>query len=167
MSSIQMKSFLLSALMGAAASSSLALAADEHHPEGAAVQAIESQPASRPQTGEPSMARFQGQMTKMQDQMHRMQVTTDPAARRDLMNEHMQSMQEGMETMRGNGGPMAGGGMMGGPMAGGGMMGRPSTDGAPNSGAMGGGMMQRRMAMMQAMMEQMQEHQKWMRDTPK
>ena len=48
----------------------------------------------------------------MQTQMDRVRATADPAERQKLMQEHMASMQEGMKSMRGMGGPTMG--MMGG-----------------------------------------------------
>ena len=58
------------------------------------------------------MARMQEQMKRMQDQMDRIHKTTDPKARQKLMQEHMQTMQEGMKMMGGMGAGMKGGDRM-------------------------------------------------------
>lgn len=57
-------------------------------------------------------------MQRMQEQMNKIQQTTDPKERRRLLQEHWQSMYQDMQTMRGMGwmwdGYMMGPGMMGG-----------------------------------------------------
>jgi hypothetical protein len=102
-----------------------------------------------PPAGKPGMAmmdmdkqsaQMQERMKTMQVQMDRIHKTTDPAERRKLMQEHMQSMREGMGMMKGMGGGM-GAGMMGGDP-------KQRQD-----------MMERRMDMMHMMMEQMMQHQ--------
>jgi hypothetical protein len=150
-----------------------AYAVDEHHPDKAAIpekaapSAKTPRPAPKSPVDEKSMAQMQDHMKKMQDIMARMQKTTDPAERKKLMDQHMKTMQEGMQMMNG-----MGGGMMQG-MMGGGMMGQAPKDGAALSGPMGRGapmspeMMERRMDMMQMMMEQMMEHQKAQEAAPK
>jgi hypothetical protein len=112
-------------------------------------------------------------MKKMQEQMQQIQATTDPQARRKLMQEHMQSMREGMKMMHGMGGKD----MMGGKMKGAPMM----DEGAPDKSAgmdhegmermhkdgmrMGmmmkkrHQMMEQRLDMMENMMNQMLEHE--------
>ena len=45
---------------------------------------------------------------KMQQQMEKLRMTTDPKERRKLMQEHIQDMQEIMDTMHGMGGPIMG-----------------------------------------------------------
>ena len=157
-----MKRILLSALVGAVLSNSPVFAADEHHPEKASPAAKAGRPLAQPKTDEEAMLQMQQQMKKMHNQMSRMQQATDPAERQKLMDEHMQSMREGMQTMHG-----IGGGMMSGDM-----LGQMPKDGTAKSGPMAGGkmsaeMMQRRMDMMQMMMEQMIEHQSAMQGMPK
>jgi hypothetical protein len=114
----------------------------------------------------------------MQQQMDRIRQTKDPKERQKLLQEHMQSMQEGMSMMRGMGGPMMMG-MMGGQKdaMGPGMMGG-GQKGGMGPGMMGGGPMagmdpkqqqeftQRRMDMMQMMMEQMMQHDQMMQPAP-
>jgi len=96
------------------------------------------------------MVPMQENMTKMQQQMDKIAATTDPKDRQKLMQEHMQTMQETMKAMRSMGGPtMKGGGM---------------AMGDKKGGAMSGGDvktrqegMEKRMDMMQMMMEQMMQ----------
>jgi hypothetical protein len=100
-----------------------------------------------------------GRMKTMQAQLDRIHQSTDPVERQKLIQEHMKSMQETMQAMRGMGGGMIG--KMGhGAMAGGGMTG----------GSRGAGpsmeMMEQRMDMMQMMMEQMMQHQQMMQSAP-
>ena len=102
------------------------------------------------------MSQMQENMKKMQQQMEKLRATTDPKERQKLMQEHMQTMQENMKAMRSMGGPM----MMGSGQRGG-------TAGMAKGGHkdMAGGdtmkhheMMEKRMDMMQMMMEQMMQH---------
>jgi hypothetical protein len=101
-------------------------------------------------------------MKTMQSQMEKIRQTTDPKERERLLAEHMESMHEGMRTMRGMGGGMMGmmGGGPGGAMAGGSMH-RPRGSGPQNAE-----MMQDRMDMMQMMMEQMMQHDQMRQQTP-
>ncbi len=130
---------------------------DEHHPEKAAPGAKAPKASASPQADDKSVAQMQEHMKKMQDLMARLQKTTDPAERRKLMDEHTKEMQEGMQMMRGMGG---------------GMMGQAPKDGAAKPG-MGRGApmspetMERRMDMMQMMMEQMMQRQKALEGAPK
>ena len=95
-------------------------------------------------------SQMQENIKKMQHQMDMIATTTDPKERQKLMQEHMQTMQENMKAMRSMGGPMMkGGGMAMGDKKGGGMMGgdvKTRQDG-----------MEKRMDMMQMMMEQMMQ----------
>lgn len=139
---------------------------DEHHPEKAGPAAKAPKAPAKPKAEDKAAAQMQDHMKKMQDIMARMQKTTDPAERKKLMDEHTKAMQEGMQTMRG----MGGGTMQG--MMGGGMTGQSPKDGAAKPG-MGRSaptspeMMERRMDMMQMMMEQMMQHQKALEGAPK
>ena len=107
------------------------------------------------------MSQMQENMKKMQQQMEKLRATTDPKERQKLMQAHMQTMQENMKTMRGMGGPM----MMGSAQPGGMAM-----DGNKKMAA--GDMMQhhakmeKRMDMMQMMMEQMMQHDQAMEPMP-
>ena len=52
------------------------------------------------------MTRMQENMKEMQQQMEKLQATTDPKERQKLMQQHMQTMQDNMKAMHGMGGPM-------------------------------------------------------------
>jgi len=106
------------------------------------------------------MEKMQQHMKKMMQQMQAIHATDDPEKRDKLLQEHMQSMHEGMQMMRSMGGGMmkgmmgeGGGGMMKGMMGKGdtGMMKRGDKD-------MRHQMLEQRMDMMQMMMEQMMQH---------
>jgi len=110
---------------------------------------------------EQQMSRMQANMKDMQAQMEKIRATTDPKVRQELMEAHMQAMQECMTTMRGQDKPMTMSGSQGGGMAMGG------------SKANAGGemmkhhqMMQSRMGMMESMMEQMLQHMQMMQAVP-
>ncbi|WP_395400977.1 hypothetical protein ACHMW6_25385 [Pseudoduganella sp. UC29_106] len=97
---------------------------------------------------------MQENMKEMQHQMEKFQATTDPKERQKLMQEHMQSMQESMKEMHGMGGSMMSSDQHGG-----------VTKGDHKNMAKGDmmkhhDMMEKRMDMMQMMMEQMVQHQK-------
>jgi hypothetical protein len=152
---------VMSAALVAAAS---VQANDAHHPASAtqgsapAPKAAAKKPAP---AGQPSDQRFEDarrQMQKMLAQMDEIRQTKDPAVRQRLMDEHMRTMQDTMQSMHAMGGPM----MMD-------MMGQQGTGGVTSnvqSGKRGSGvnermdMMERRMDMMQMMMEQMLQQQK-------
>lgn len=133
---------------------------DAHHPEKQGVEG-EAQLQSKPaQQG--MMGQMGEHMQKMMEQMDAVHKAVDPAEREKLLQEHMQSMQEGM-------------GMMGGGKRGGMMMGKGMQQGSEMMGKrmqQGDGMtgcndqkktqhqqMERRMDMMQTMMDQMMQHQ--------
>jgi len=108
-----------------------------------------SAPAKPAMDMDKQVAPTQENMQKMQQQMDKIATTTDPRERQKLMQEHMQTMQENMKAMRSMGGPMMKGGM---------------AMGDKKSGAMAGGDMkmrqegmEKRMDMMQMMMEQMMQ----------
>lgn len=114
-----------------------------HHPAGSAPAPAAKAPAP---AGSPANDMFAEQIKKMQDIHKRMQAAKTPAERQALMDEHMKVMQSGMDMMS--------------QMGGGQSMGMGSMGGA--SGGMGsGGMMdmhgamERRMAMMEQMMQMM------------
>ena len=79
---------------------------EEHHPEKQGVKE-----KTEAQGG--MMGKMEQQMQKMMRQMDEIRKTDDPAKRKKLLQEHMQSMHEGMAMMRnmhggGNGGMMMG-----------------------------------------------------------
>ena len=104
---------------------------------------------TRPAPAKPTMgmdkdqhaAPMQEKMKEMQGQMDKIRQTTDPKERQKLMQEHMQAMQATMQMMRGMGGSMMMSGKKHG-MTDGDMMNRHE-------------MTEKRMDMMQMMMEQM------------
>ena len=104
---------------------------------------------------------MQEKMKAMQGQMDRIRATTDPKERQKLMQEHMQSMQDNMKTMRGMGGPTMMGGQHGGMAMG-------DKKGGMKDGDMmkHHAMMEKRMDMMQMMMEQMMQHDQMMGSMP-
>lgn len=132
---------------------------DAHHPEGAAPAAAPSAPAPRTQGLAPE--KVDQQMQMMQDMHKRMQAARTPAERQALMADHMKVMQSGMEMMSRMGqgpGGMGMGGMGAGPTSA--TAGNPPDPMGPGSagGAMNGmmamhGAMERRMAMMEQMMQ--------------
>lgn len=149
-----------------------------HHPQGAAAQ--DGAPDAAEQKGQAMM----DNMKKIQALMARIHATTDPAEREALMKEHLKAMREQANMMHAMAEDMGGmmgdkGGMMGdkdGMMGdGGGMMGNESesdkgkpsdgTSSEKKKGMMMGGMMkmhqmmQKRMGMMQMMIEQMLERE--------
>jgi hypothetical protein len=122
-------------------------------------QAPAVQPAGPGMTDmDKQMAQMQENVKRMQRLMERMHQAKEAKERHDLLDEHYTMMQENMQMMRGMGGPMlrdtmGGGRMMGGnPMAG--MDSKQQQD-----------FMQRRMDIMQMMMEQIMRHQQrmWLR----
>ena len=165
-----MRNILLIAVIAALGWNFQASANDEHHPD---LQKAASSPTvpfdtkamqkEVPLTSKTSSATAEfsmppammNNMKKMQQQMEKIQATTDPRERQKLMQQHMQTMQENMKAMHG----MMGNSMM--------------MDGDQSPGmAMGDhkdmkggdmmkhhGMMENRMNMMQMMMEQMMQHQ--------
>jgi hypothetical protein len=96
---------------------------------------------------------MQENMEKMQQQMDKLRATTDAGERQKLMREHMQAMQENMTAMRGMGGPQMMGGQNGGAM----------MDADPKQRQE---IMEKRMDMMQMMMEQMMQHNQMMGAMP-
>ncbi len=130
-----MKKIAISTLLMCAVALPLAQADDKHHPQqGSEAAATPATPSSQ------GMGMGMMDMNRMQDMqktMERAQLSTDPAERQRLMQEHMDQMHKMMGDMRGMMGMGAGGGM--------------SAEDRQQ-------MMEKRMDMMQGMMEQMMEH---------
>lgn len=114
------------------------------------------------------LAKAQENMKKMQEQMDRIQKTQDPKERQKLLQEHWTTMQNGMEMMRG----LWGQGMMGGGhMMGGNMMGWQGASGyysnlTPEQNKQRQYMMDQYMGMQQMMMGHMMMHQGYMWQQP-
>lgn len=100
----------------------------------------------------PNMMQWQERMQQMDMMLDQARKSNDPQQHQKLMNEHMQSMQEGMGMMKG----MMGQNGMGGPMSSG-------KDAGKGMGSMDINqrmeMMQNRMDMMQTMMQHMMGQQ--------
>jgi len=139
------RTVLAACLAFALSSASAQVTKDEHashHPDdkpatasGAPAPAGDAQDAA-------TMQKMQANMKTMRELMTKIQTTTDPAARRSLMQQHLQLMHTQMQLMHGMG-----------PMSGqcGAMMGGETTTPHP--------MMQDRMNMMQMMMDQMMQRE--------
>ncbi len=129
----QSLSLVLAILTGSAAA--WAAADDEHkghHPAGSA-----SAPVSKASTSKttPEMARMANQRKAMQEMHDKMMAAKTPDQRNALMGEHMKTMHDGMDMMKGSGGMAAG---------------KSPTDMGQRQN-----MMEQRMDMMQTMMEMM------------
>lgn len=138
-------------------------ASDEHsghHPESAAQSGtVAAQPAPAASVA-PTPEAFDRQMKAMQEMHKKMQAAKTPAERAALMDEHMKLMQSGMAMM--GIGHSAGGMGMG--MMQPGAQAKPGMPAASGSQGMGGMMgmhaqMERRMAMMEHMMQMMVDRQ--------
>jgi hypothetical protein len=113
------------------------------------------------------MSQMQANVTEMQSQMEKIHATTDPKERQELMQAHMQTMQESMTMMRNMSKPMEMHGGQGGGMAMGADKGMPGEKGMMTGDMMQHHqMMERRMGMMQMMMDQMLQHQQMMESMP-
>jgi hypothetical protein len=115
-----------------------ALAVDEHHPEKKDAPA-----AAQMKTDQMEMGQMDAQTKKMEEMRKRIETEKDPAARKALMQEQMQMMKDCMKMMDGKD-------MMGGKA----MMG---DKGMPMDDRMG--TMEKKMKMMQEMMNGMMMHQ--------
>jgi hypothetical protein len=123
-----------------------AFAEEAHHPEqaGKGPVAEVTTPAS---AAAPTVKKMQDNARKMQVQLERIAKTKNAAERERLVGEHMQTMHENLQLARGLGAPG-----MGCPMMGMGMMGG-DAGAEPMMGRMQ--QLEKRMDMMQMMMEQM------------
>ena len=145
-----MKKLAMTAIAASLAFAVPVFADDAHHPEKA--QEAKAAPAKPEQT----VKKMQDNVKKMQGQLDRIAKAKSDDDRQNAMAEHMRTMQENMQMARGMqagmmGCPMMEGGMMG--KGGMGMMGGPQAGGADRMQQM-----ERRMDMMQMMMEQMKRH---------
>src|SRR5450759_550547 len=111
---------------------------------------------------EDHMSQMQEKMKAMQAQMDTIHSTTDANERQALMQAHMLAMQENMKAMHGMSGPM----MKGGGEPGGIMFGPIKSDMAGGSTMKHHEMIEKRMGMMQMMMEQMMRHDQAMEPMP-
>ncbi len=155
------KIFVLTTAVLLAAILPLVHADDASHPgKQAGAKAMAGQPGKGNM-----MQKMQAHMKKTMRQMDEIHKTKDPDKRDKLIEEHMKSMQEGMEMMR-----AMGGGMMMGMQGGQGKMGKSQMgQGVKMDGDMQMRMdrMEQRMDMMQMMMEQMAQSGKEVEKTRK
>jgi hypothetical protein len=146
-------------------SASAVWANDVHHPEQAGQQPVAGDAAGAdkakvalhdPSASEKQFDQTRQRMKKMLAQMDKIHETRDPKERQRLMDEHMQMMRDTMQAMRGMGGPMMGT-----------MEGKdravssekPESHTAGMSNAMRLDRLEKRLDMMQLMMEQMMDRQ--------
>ena len=113
-----------------------------HHAAGSASAA-----AAKPMLGKttPEMARMANQKKAMQEMHDKMMAAKTPEERSALMADHMKTMQDGMDMLKGMGGT-------------GGMGGMASPKIPPSSMTERQTMLEQRMDMMQTMMEMMVDH---------
>ena len=136
-----------------------AVAEEAHHPEQKTDAVPTAQapatPAAKPPAAAQPVQQMQANLKKMDAQLQRIAKEKSEAERNLLLGEHMQTMRENMMLAGGmaSGCPMMGSGMMGGGM---GMMMGPGAGMTMGPGDMMGRMqqMEKRMDMMQMMMEQ-------------
>ena len=148
-----MKKFAITAIAASLAFVIPAFADDAHHPEKA--QEAKTAPAKPAAKTAPTAQKMQDIVKKMQAQLERMANAKTDEERRKAMAEHMQTMQENMKMGRGMQAammdcPMMQGGMMG--KSGMGMMGDAAQPGGSSERMR---QMEKRMDMMQMMMEHM------------
>ncbi|WP_433771533.1 hypothetical protein [Pseudomonas putida] len=136
--------------------------------------AAEQTQATQTQQQTPNVAEFDKQMSqaqetfkKMQLQMEKIQQTQDPQQRQKLLQEHWNTMQNGMSMMNGMWGPgmmgcCAGGGMMGGNMMGW----QDYSNLTPEQKSQRQYMMDRYTGMQQMMMDHMMWHQNYIQGQP-
>lgn len=136
----------------------IALAVEEHHPDQKPAAAAPA--PTPPRDTEQAVQQMKQNTDKLRAQMDKILKTRDAAERQKLMQEHMQTLREGMVATAGamGGGP---GGGMGMGMMGGGMMDCPMMSGEKSGDMVMQRMqqMEKRMDMMQMMLEQMQKSQ--------
>ncbi|AYH43365.1 hypothetical protein [Azoarcus sp. DN11] len=153
-----MKPMLITALAMSLAAVSPTWADDAHHPDRApaATAPAAATPAPAP---EKTIQRMRDNTTTMQSQLEALAAAKTPEERQKLLMDHMQTMRENMmlgQQIAAGDGPsmgcqmMGGKGMMGGGM---GMMGGTASDASPDALAQRMHQMERRMDMMQSMME--------------
>lgn len=134
--------------------------------------AAEQSQVTQTQQQAPNVAEFDKQMVqaqdtfeKMQAQMEKIQQTQDPQQRQKLLQEHWNTMQNGMNMMNGMWGPgMKGKGHM---MGGSQMMGwQDYSNLTPEHKSQRQYMMDRYTGMQQMMMDNMMKHQNYMQGQP-
>ena len=139
-----MNKLVMTAIAASLAFANPAFAVDAHHPEKS--QSAATKPAA-------PVKEMQDNVKKMHSQLERIGKTTDDVERQKLIAEHMQTMHENMQAAKG----MMSGGMACPMMKGGMDMGMMQKGGGSDAEPMMQRMqsMEKRMDMMQMMMEQM------------
>ena len=128
-----------------------AFADEAHHPDQKAGQKA----ATAAPVADQTLSKMQANTKKMQTQLEQVAKSKDPKARQQLMQEHMKTMQESMAMGKGMAGGMACPMMSGGMEGGMGMMGGGQGGMGPEAMMSRMQMMEKRMDVMQTMMEQM------------
>ncbi len=139
-------------------------AVDAHHPDPDTGPAAAAPPAPARDT-EQALRQMKQNTDKLRAQMDKILKTRDPAERRKLMQEHMLTLRASLKTVAGAmGGGRGSGGIMGSGMMGGDMMDCPMMgnmmggDGAANQAITDRlNQMEKRLDMMQMMIEQMRK----------
>ena len=139
-----MKKLVMTIIAASLAFANPVLAVDAHHPDKTPVTA--NKPAA-------PVKQMQDNVKKMQSQLERIGKTTDDAERQKLVAEHMKTMHENMQAAKGMMGDGMGCSMMKDGMDMGMMKKGGGSDAEPMMQRMQG--MEKRMDMMQMMMEQM------------
>jgi len=161
---------LFAILTALALSVPYAIADDAHHPDQPKPQSATTAAPAAPASADKPVRAMKENTRKMQTQLDKIGRAKNPQERQKLLQEHMQAMRENMMLGKGMmddmmGCPMMKGGMMGegmgmGMMGGGmGMMGEGKAGAPPDAMMNRMNMMEKRMDMMQMMMEQITKPQ--------
>lgn len=145
-----MKKLILAALLLSAITTVPAFAdekAEHYTPEGAYPHMLKPEQLDQMKEHNDEMEKH---LEDMQAQMEKMHTTKDPKARRKLLDEHTKSMREMMKSMRSSSDEMKMGMMSGGPKAGAPM---------PEGEKLRQHLLEKRIDMMNMMMEQMMQSQ--------
>ena len=149
-----MKKAIIAALIAAGLAVSMAWAdekAEHYTPEGAYPHMLKPEQLDQMKMHNDQMEAHLRDMQKLMDEMH---ATKDPKERRKLMDEHMKSMREMMKGMRSSSGEMKMGMMSGGPKSG-----EPMPEGEKQRQYL----LEKRIDMMNMMMEQMMQEEDMMK----
>jgi hypothetical protein len=149
-----MKKLILASLLASGLATAPAFAdekAEHYTPEGAYPHMLKPEQLDQMKKHNDEMEKHLGDMQALMDKMH---TTKDPKERRKLMDEHTKSMREMMKGMRSSSDEMKMGMMSGGPKGGGPM---------PEGEKMRQHLLEKRIDMMNMMMEQTMQSQDMMK----
>ena len=153
-----MKKLLISSVVaGLLIGAPVVYADDAHHPDQQGQTSKVTAPVSA--DGDKAAQKMQENVKKMQAQLDKIQKTKDPKARQKLMMAHMQTMRESMMLGESMMPGMMDCSMMKGGMMKGAMMGEGEAGASPDAMMERMNGMEKRMDMMQMMMEQMTKSQ--------